>query len=354
MKKIMGLVSLLLALALLLCACGEPSVKFYEITGENAWAVFPMNKAPVKTVRAGGKWFSLTGRYLHDSFSLSVSEDYNGLNEVYSVSGVDIWFFEAQGDFAVWSEESAEKLRFMVYNAEGGEAKEIFSVSAAAGFSPANVGIYDGNVYFEYIDYAAKSAAVMRYELETGELTRFYELEYLGEYSCTSLSVDGGELLTSVGKAGNAKLIKINLDSGAHESFALSPSVSVVYACAHDTAQGGLALYYRDKDGNEHIGMVNTKNGKIKNVFTFEKNVYAYHDTLEFYGGHLYWVNQVNASGNVADHYRFVDYDCGSDTADEYLRTFSFSVYEGGIVLLSFNTVAYDAIYLTEIDFGGQ
>ena len=354
MKKIIGFLAVLLALALFVCSCGQESVQYYEINDENAWTAFPVDKAPVKTVRAGEKWYSLIGRYLHDSFSLSVSEDYGILNEVYSVSGVSIWFFEACESFAVWAEENAAELRFMLYSGKSGEVSEIFSASKEAGFESANVGIFGASVYFAYTDYAAENAAIMRYNTENGELSRFMELDYSGEYSCMSFSVDGESLLVATGKGKNAALIRVNLESGERESITIGASAGFVYACAYDSARGGYAVYYCDADGGEHVGTVNAKNGKIKNIYSFGSNVYAYKDTLEFYGGHLYWVRQINASGNVAEHYSFVDYDLESDTADEYLRTFSFSLCGDGAVLLSFNSLNYDAIYLTEIYLGGQ
>ena len=166
--------------------------------------------------------------------------------------------------------------------------------------------------------------------------------------------MDGGALLIAAGAEGEAELIKLDLAGGGQERIPLSASVGFVFACAYDSVAGGFAVYYSDTDGGEHIGTVNAKNGKIKKVFTFGANLYAYQDTIEFYDGHLYWVQQINASGNVAEHYRFVDYDCKKDTAEEYLKTFSFSLAEDGITLLAFNAVDYDAIYLTEIYLGGQ
>jgi hypothetical protein len=351
-RKILALL-LALSLAFAFCACGGEA-EVYEINEENAWAIFPVEEAPVKTINAGNKWYSLIGRYLGDEFSLSVSESYDGVNKVYSTSGVDIWFFEANEALAAWCEKNGAELNFMVYSAESGKTEKVFSASIEKGFSPANVGVWRESVYFAYTDYAAKSAGVMRYDTATGELSRFCELEFLGEYSCTSLSVDGASLLISAGKGKEAELIKIGLESGSKTEIPLSDSADFVYACACDTAGEGYAVYYRDAKGAEHIGTVNPKNGKIKNIYSFGANVYAYRDTLELHGGHLYWVTQVNSTGNVADHYRLVDYDCAENTADEYLRTFSFSLAEDGVTLLSFNAVNYDGIYLTEIYFGGQ
>lgn len=352
--KPLSLACIFLALALLLCACGGGGTKVYYISGEDAWAAFPVDEAPVKTVRAGEKWYSLIGEYLGESFALSVSDDYMQINEVYKTSGVSIWFFEADGSGAAWCERGESTLRFMFYPCEGGDAEEIAVLDTSAGFNPANVGLFGGGVYFVSIDHAAKRAAVMRYDTEAGTLSRFFELEYRGDYTCTSLSADGGSLLISAGAEGEAELIKLDLAGGGQERIALSESVNFVFACAYDSAEGGFAIYYSDTAGGEHIGTVNAKNGKVKNVSTFGASVYAYQDVLEFYGGHLYWVQQINASGNVAEHYRFVDHNCKNNSTEEYLKTFSFSLAEDGVTLLAFNEVDYDAIYLTEIYLGGN
>ena len=353
MKKIFRLFALLLLLALLLCACGE-KVKLYEINGENAWFSYPVESAPVKAVNAGERWYLLKGHYSGDSFTLAVGADYAAADDVYAASGVGIWFFEANDALAAWCEETAENMRFMVYNAESGKTAEVFTVSKAEGFAPANVGVWGKNVYFANVDYKTESAAIMCYNAETGALSKLAPLEYRGEYSCTSLSVDGGVLLASVGTAREAELIKADLLGGALTHIPLEDEVSVAYACAYDRTEGGYAVYYRDVDGAEHIGTVNAKNGKIKKIFTFGENVYAYLDTIELFGGHLYWVQQTNASGKVADHYRFVDYDLSYDTADEYVRTFAFALAQDGVTLLSYNAADFDAIYLTEIYLGGQ
>ena len=352
MKKLFCAVCFLLVLAFVFCSCGEKS-KLYEINGENAWYAYPVENAPVKAVNAGEKWYLLKGIYLGTSFTLAVGSDYLNTKDVYAASGVDIWFFEANERLAAWSEIGGEGTKFMVYNAESGKAEQVFSVSTEAGFAPANVGVWGESVYFAHIDYAAEKAAVMRYDLDSGALSCALELEYRGESSCTSLSVDGGVLLVSAGGEGKAELIRADLASGKRESIPLASGVEFVYGCAYDAENGGYALYYRDGEG-EYIGTVNAKNGKVKIIATFPENVYAYRDTLELYGGHLYWVQQINASGNVAEHYKFIDYDIGEGTSDEYLRTFSFTLASDGVTLLSFNTWEYSAIYLTEIYLGGQ
>ena len=84
-------------------------------------------------------------------------------------------------------------------------------------------------------------------------LSRFAELEYRGEYSCTSLSLHAGNLTVSYGNEGKAELLKINLESGEKTKISLSAAVNFVYACSYDSAEGGYAVYYRfDRNAAAH------------------------------------------------------------------------------------------------------
>ena len=48
---------------------------------------------------------------------------------------------------------------------------------------------------------------------------------------------------------------------------------------------------------------------EIASVFTFSQNHYAYQDKIDCHDGHIYWIAQANVSGNVTDHYTFIDYN---------------------------------------------
>lgn len=353
-KKFIRLTVLVLTLAMCLCACGENRVTVYEITAEIAWDVYPSEKAPAHAVRSGDTHYMLMGVYNGNEFSLAVKKD-GYEKEVYSAYGVSIWFMEAEGEYAVWCEMTSDARVFKLYDGNNGEVSEIFSASLDAGYQNANVGIYKGSVYFAYTDYTEKSAYIMRYDIGSKTLEKFCTLDFSGETSCTSLSVDRGMLTVSSGTEGNVSLITFDLENGGEaETKKLDGSVDFVYGCAYDTVTGDIAVYYRDKDKKENIGVV--KNGKRapEVLFTFGENVYAYRDTVEIYGGHVYWVNQANVTGFVSDHYRFIDYNYIDGITEEYIRTFSFSLTDDGVVLLSFNAREYDAIYLSEIYLGGQ
>lgn len=352
-KKLLCAAALALAVMLCLCSCAEGTA-VYEIVEDNAWQVYPANEAPVKTVRAGDRWYSLVGMYNHNSCALSVSGDYTGFNKVYTVTDGAVWFFEATEDHAVFSEMHGAYVSIMLCDGKSGAVREIFRMETEAGYQNSCVGIYGDNIYFAYTDYAAEKAQIMRFSISDGALDTFALLPYRAEHSCTSMSVDGSTLLAASGTGEDACITVFDLD-GADEpaTHRISKDVNLIYACAYDTHSGGIAVYYSDRDG-EHIATLKEKNGRLKNIHTFGENVYAYQDTVEMRGGHVYWVAQTNTSGLVADHYRFVDHDTESGRAEEYLRTFSFTVTEEGVQLLAFNKADYDAVYLTEIYLGGN
>ena len=352
--KIVRLTAIFLILIFCLVGCKSNEVVVYELTEENAWEIFPVENAPVKTVRAGDTWYSLLGSYGSGEFRLSVSDTYYSFDTVYETAGVSIWFFEANEKCAAWCEMTADARVFMIYDTAKAKTEEIFRIGLDDGYQNANVGVYEDGVYFTHIDYDKESACIMRYSVNSGMMEEFYRLEYKGEYSCTGFSVDGGTLLLCSGRDGMSALTEINLKSGTDTVRKLDKSVGFVYGCAYDTVTKDSAIYYRDTEGKDHIGVVYRENGKIKNLFTFGENVYAYYDTLESYGGHVYWVNQANVTGIVSDHYRFIDYNYVDGTVEEYIRTFSFTVVNDGIILLSFNKAEYDAIYLSEIYLGGE
>jgi hypothetical protein len=344
-------ISVLIVLAICLTSCGANKVSVYEITEENAWQVYSADAAPALAARTGETVYTFKAVYGGSDYRLCVGDVYSE-SEVYSVSGVGIWFLEADPVCAAWCEMSPEARTFKAYDAGSRTVKEIFRADIDKGFQCANVGVYGGGVYFAYIDYGAGKADVMRYDVESGEAESFLPLEYRGEYSCTSLSVCGGMLLASYGSGGEAGIIALDLETG--EKSAVSLKADFIFGCSYDSVTSDYALYYRDTRGKEHIGILKNGTKAIKNIFTFGENLYAYQDKVEIYGGHVYWVNQANVTGHVAQHYRFIDFDYISGVTDEYLRTFGFSLAEDGVILLCFNADEYEAVYFTEIYLGGN
>ncbi|MBQ8403415.1 MAG: hypothetical protein IJX55_03190 [Clostridia bacterium] len=353
-KRFLCAAALLLALVFTLSACGGKDIAV-ELVEETAWAVYELDEAPVKIVEAGGVWYALMGRYGSDDFRLAVGESYEYFDTVYETENVTIWFFEANENYAVWCERSGNICEFKVYTRATGEVSTVRTLGGEDGYQNANVGLFGDSLYFLETDYAAEKAAVMRYDAKTGELSRFYEFTYDGEYSAMNLSLAGDILLAVGNVGGKASLVRFDLAAGgAPDVRELSKKAEYVFDAAYDTVTGAYAIYYKDTDGAEHIGVISAKSNAVANIFTFAENVYAYEDTVRMHDSRVYWITQVNASGFVTEHYRFIDYDYKSHTRTEYLRTFGFTVAEDGVYLLSFNKEDYDGVYLSKIFLGGK
>lgn len=85
-------------------------------------------------------------------------------------------------------------------------------------------------------------------------------------------------------------------------------AVKYVYCVSYDSKNDTCALYYADND-SEDIGILKEGQTKIASVFTFSQNHYAYQDKIDCHDGHIYWIAQANVSGNITDHYTFIDYN---------------------------------------------
>ncbi len=355
MKKRILCAALALIILFALPACGGKDIAV-ELVSQTAWAEYDTENAPAKIIDAGGVWYALLGQYGSGSFRLAVGETYENFdNIVYETQNVAIWFFEANEKYAVWGERHGQMCEIKLYTHATGSVSTVRSLDGEAGYQNANVGLYGDGVYFLETDYSAEKSAVMRYDAAAGELSAFYEFTYAEDRSAMNLSLAGGVLLAAGNVGGKKSLVRFDLaKGGAPEVRSLHGSVDYVYDAAYDTVTGSYAVYYKDKNGAEHMGVISAKSDAVANIYTFEENVYAYEDTVSMHEGHVYWVRQVNASGVVSEHYTFVDYDYKSHTRTEYLRTFGFTVAEDGVYLLSFNKADYDGIFLSKIFLGGK
>jgi hypothetical protein len=353
MKKRMFCAAVLaLAIVFALCACGNNNIAV-ELVEETAWSVYPIENAPVKITEAGGVWYAILGRYGSDDFTFAVGESSDTLGKVYETENVTIWFFEANESYAVWSERDGDFCRFMLYSHADGKVSELHTLELVHGYQAANVALFGESVYFLETDYSAGSSAVMRYDIGAGELSRFYEFTYAGDLSSMNLTLSGSMLLATGNVGGKTSLVRFDLArGGAPEVRELHKSVKYVFGADYDELTGHYAIYYIDTSEREHIGVISERSNAVANIFTFGERVYAYEDTVRMHGGRVYWVTQVNASGLVTDHYKFIDYDYESHTYTEYLRTFGFTVADDGVYLLSFNKQDHDGVYLSKIFLG--
>ncbi len=322
MKKIA--VCMLVALILVLGGCSALKPE--------AVASYPKGSAPSQVIKTEDQWVMLMNDYGKNEYSISVSETVDAIDSVYSVDDVSIWHIEANESGVVWCELSDESYTYKVYDINSQSVNEIFTVSATE-YQPQNVGIFENSVYLCEIDYSGAVVRVREYDFSSGEISVIIVKPFVEENQPYSINVEGNHLSFVC-----AEYVEvINLQSGEIAFDAILPeSVRCVFSVSYDSVNDNCALYYADGD-SEDIGFIAEGEDEISSVFTFSRNHYAYMDKIECYDGHIYWITQANVSGNVTDHYRFIDYNYLDHKPTETNRTLSFCRNQGELYLLRFN-----------------
>jgi len=332
------------------------SIKTYKIGNKSnsvseSVASFPKENAPSKIIKAGDIWYSFINEYGSDRYVFSIGSNPSETNAVYETSGGSIWFFEGNEKYAFWCEKDEDENHFMLYNREKNTTEEIYTIKNTEwDFQPGNVGLYKDSVFFAINRYGplsnVNSAAIIGYDITMDELYVLFNSGYDNNNMISSFSVDENYMIISLCEADIQKIVLIDLDSP--DTFfkgELSENVLYVYDAAYDSSTSEFAIYYMDVNGAEHIALPYV--GGEKNIFTFNKNWYAYQDSIECFDGHIYWIGQHDISGNVAEHYRFVDYNYETDVSTEKEMTFHLSPGDEGIYLLSFDEMLYKNIELS-------
>lgn len=275
----------------------------------------------------------LHSTYGGQSYTISVGENSNSTNNIYSVGGVSIWYFEANENGVVWCEKSNEFYTYRIYAFETQKVETVFEVAVDKGYQPQNIGIYQNTVYYCNINYDTQEVEVVAYDIATKATSDVYRVDFDEAKQPYSINLEN-EYLSFV----CSEQIKV-LDLKNNEivfDTALPEAVKYVFSVSYDSRNDTCALYYADND-SEDIGVLKEGQKNIVPVITFSKNYYAYQDKIECYDGHIYWIEQANVSGAVTDHYRFVDYNCLDNKFSEIDRAFSFYRIESELYLLRFN-----------------
>lgn len=333
------LLSLLVFVMLLLgsgCGLIFKRDRVITLSQKDAIATYAKEQAPLMIHHAGEVWYSMIGNYVGSDYTLSVSNQPDEINQVYTVSDVSICFFEANEHYAAWCEKTDGFLTFQLYSHARGKVTQIYQTDNSNGYQLSNVGLIGDSVYFAVIDYANEKAEILSYRDSSGSVQTVYQTEFAGEYSFSTLSAKGDTLLAVAHINGAMHLILLEAESGKKPILTdLPESVSYIYDAEYEQIGERYALYYSDSKGNEKIGVL--ENQGVTDVFTFNSECYAYQDQINFENGHIYWIAQVNASGNVTDHYQLVDYDYSTHKAVTYKQSFFFSIHSNGIYILSYD-----------------
>ena len=328
MKKIICMICLLLILSLTLTGC-----TFLSFLNRTKLASYSKDVGPSQVIKTEKYWVSLINEYGKSDYSISVSDTSEKLVGIYSVEDVGIWYFEANDNGVVWCESSEESYSYKFYGFSDKEVKTIHEAPKSAGYQPQNVGIFLDKVYFTFIDYENQTINVCEYEIETESINVFDSYEWVLDKIPYPISVENGYL--SFAYSEYIKVINLNTEEVVFKAD-LPENSRKVFAVSYDSINDTCALYYADAD-SEDIGIFKEEDSAIRSVFTFEKNIYAYEDKIRCVDGHIYWIEQINYSGYITDHYQLIDYSYFDGKKTETKRTFYFNCNEHGMYLLRFN-----------------
>ena len=331
MKKMLCMVLLLLLVLSLFSLSGcslFKKTKPLEIV-----KTYPKETAPSQIVKTENHWVMLLSTYGSQNYTISVGENLDSANSVYSVKDVSIWYFEANEKGVVWCEKSKTFYTYKAYIFETQTVETVFQVTAGDDYQPQNVGIFRNNVYYCIIDYEKQMVNVFAYDLDSKTLTALHTAPLHEEQQPYSINLENGHLSFVC----SDKIQVLNLQNKETVFDSPIPStVEHVFTASYDSKNDTCALYYADND-SEDIGILKEGETKLTSVFTFSKNHYAYMDKIECYDGHIYWIAQANVTGQVTDHYQLADYNYLQRTAVETDRAFDFCRDGSQLYILRFN-----------------
>ena len=339
MKKAVSLaLILLLTLSLFAVSGCSKSIKQVDLQVIKS---FPEDVAPSQVVKTENHWIFLMNTYGKSKYSISIGENIEKHNEVYSVDDVKIWYIDANEKAVVWSERNSDSVIFKLYNFKAKNVETVFEISREK-YQPMNVGIYLNNVYYGWIDYENNKVYACTYDVDSKETSVFYEEDYIEENLPYSTNLDGEYLLFVSSdriKVFDLKNNEIPFDTS------LPDNVVYAYSASYDHINDTCAIYYADGD-SEDIGILKESDFLIASHITFTENIYAFHEKVECVDGHIYLIRQMNVSGQIADHYDYIDYDYIEHMPLEGDRAFSFCRSGDEIYLLRYNGSEYTHIEL--------
>ena len=289
--------------------------------------------APSQIIKTEDQWAMLHSTYGGQNYTISVGENLDATSNIYSVSDVSIWYFEANQKGVVWCEKSQEFYTYKIYIFETQQVETVFQVAVDKGYQPQNIGIYLNTVYYCAINYDSQAVQVFAYDITTKSTSDVYKVDFDEAKQPYSINLENEYL--SIVCSEQIKVLNLQNNETVFDST-LPEAIKYVYSVSYDSKNDTCALYYADND-SEDIGILKEGQSDIVSVFTFSQNHYAYQDKIECYDGHIYWISQANVSGVVTDHYKFIDYNYLDHKPTEIDRTFSFYRNESELSLLRFN-----------------
>ena len=95
---------------------------------------YPEETAPSQVIKVGEQWVMLHSTYGDPNYTISVGENTNSTSNIYSVSDVSIWYFEANQNGVVWCEKSQGFYTYKIYVFETQKVETVFQVAVDKGY----------------------------------------------------------------------------------------------------------------------------------------------------------------------------------------------------------------------------
>ena len=328
MKKTL-LISSILIVCLLFTGCLNTANKGELI------AEYPTDSLPKLLATTDEYWFYLLSEYGSSDYTLAIGQSPDEFEKVHSFSDARVWNMAAEEDTVVWCEDHDTKNVYNMYSVEKGEVTEIFTSDKTNGHQLANMGIYNGNIYYGYTDYSNSHSGIYRYSPESGETTEIFTIPFIEDPCIMALGFDN----EYISIASDKDITVINIENGeVVYSYTLEDNIEYVYALSYDFPNGTMGIYYYDQA--EQIGVI--KDDELLSVFTLNTNHYVYNENILCKNGHLYWISLANVSGRIIDHYVYVDYDYNTHKPVEVKGTFGFVFKNDSTYLLRMGKGAKD------------
>ena len=320
MKKSLALFLILIMITLVGCTSSEMSSLYVE--DEKAVGQYSSKDGviPEKVFKSNDTYYALLQSYAGDeAYKIAVGPDFENLKTVYkSNEKENVWFMDADGDIAAWTELSeTDKQEVKVYDRNSGEIKTLYTDDGECICQ--NVKVYNGSVYFVKKNTAKKEAYIVRYDTQKKAIQPILKtktkITESGDCSINCFNVNYGCLVYAYSELGMSIIKCIDIDETddfeykSRKAMLSKSDATYVYAVAYDKETECIGVYCEGTDGSGTMGYIDSDDSGLWVFDYFSEELYAYRDQIECCDGVLLYVEQVNASGDIMDHYSLEGYE---------------------------------------------
>lgn len=322
---------LILISMLLMCACSDISNLYIQGKAIGSYSSKD-GVIPQKVIESNGTYYTIMDSYSGDKpFKIAIGSDVGKMEPVYtSEADKSVWFMDAEDGVVAWTEVDESGIQEVkTYNKNTKEIKTLYTTNSECVCE--NIIVYNNCVYFAVDEQDKKEAYIARYDIKNDAMhpvkgTRVKATKN-GVNSLNCFNINEGNLVFGYNK--NDVSIIRSLDADMDDDYEYESRRSVlsrsaakyVYSVAYDHDTECIVLYYSGSDGVEATGyLCSDDDSLLFPIDYFSDDMHAYHDQIECCDGVLLYIEQMNESGDIMDHYNLIGYDLMDD---KYLQSVS-------------------------------